>query len=302
MKQTARDALLDRWFRKSSDAEEERMDRAERMVRKAIENHEAFRDTPMEVYVKGSYANETNVRSDSDVDVVVENHDLFYYDYMVDAPQPDQLAWPYKGHWTPASWRREVTKALEAEFSASDIDATGKVAITLREVPGSRPSADVVPAFNYYRFDTADRRISHNGSRVYTKEMQAITNYPQQQLLNGRTKNQQTSGRYKRYVRALKNAENALADEGMIDELPSYFMECLMWNVPGQVMLQGDIYEGFLRSVLHLIDHLSEDNFCTEDWAEPNDLKWLFPGQADWSRQDGRRLALLTFDHLWVES
>lgn len=57
-------------------------------------------------------------------------------------------------------------------------------------------------------------------------------NWPQQQLKNGRSLNTQTNHRYKKYVRALKNAESFLAAAGTIDELPSYFMECLVFNVP----------------------------------------------------------------------
>ena len=52
-----------------------------------------------------------------------------------------------------------------------------------------------------------------------------IDNYPAQQLANGRAKDTATGGRYKKYVRALKTAENLLAAEGVIDDLPSYFRQ-----------------------------------------------------------------------------
>lgn len=79
-----RSTLIARWILKSSDSEEDRMDRAERMVRAAIDKHPPFHEEAanFRVYVKGSYANETNVRQDSDVDVVVENQRLFYWDYI----------------------------------------------------------------------------------------------------------------------------------------------------------------------------------------------------------------------------
>ncbi len=88
------------------------MDRAHRMVKAAIDSHPAFdgyRDS-IRIYVKGSYANLTNVRADSDVDVVVENHDLFYYDYFPEeiAPTSHLRPQPYTGRWgDPDDWRAE---------------------------------------------------------------------------------------------------------------------------------------------------------------------------------------------------
>ena len=79
------------------------MERAERMVREAIDRHEPFDAyrSKIEVYAKGSYANETNVRADSDVDVVVENRDLYYFEYVPrdSAPSPDPYRSPYTGRW-----------------------------------------------------------------------------------------------------------------------------------------------------------------------------------------------------------
>jgi len=51
------------------------------MIREAIDEHEAFDGyrSSFSVYAKGSYANNTNVKSDSDVDIVVECSDACYW-------------------------------------------------------------------------------------------------------------------------------------------------------------------------------------------------------------------------------
>jgi len=300
MNRVEREELLRRWFRKSSDSENERMDRAVRMVTQAVESHAAFDDATYRIYPKGSYANETNVRVDSDVDIVVQNQELFYFDYDPDAitPAPDFNHHPYKGQWTPDLWRSEVTAALTAKFGRSGIDTTGSVAIRVKEVTNSRPSTDVVPAFDYKRFVTSDRRRYHEGSRTYSKERKAITNFPEQQLVNGREKHRETGRRYKRYVRALKNAENVLVKDGAIDELPSYFMECLMWNVPNAVINSGDQFEGLELSLFWLFTELRQQNYDPRDWVEPNRLKWLFVDQDKWTPEQARDLALATLAHL----
>jgi hypothetical protein len=144
MQDHERSALIERWTAKSSDSENLRMDRAERMVRNAIDAHPPFQADrrQLHVYTKGSYPNETNVRQDSDVDVVVENRVLFYSDYIsqeVEAKAtPDPTTSTYTGVWTPAAWRAEVENALTNYFGSDEVDSSGNVAIRVEEVPGSR--------------------------------------------------------------------------------------------------------------------------------------------------------------------
>ena len=277
------------------------MARAERMVNKAIEAHEPFdgHRGSFRVYTKGSYANETNVRLDSDVDVVVENHAVYYSDYnQVEDPQTDPSFVPYTGPWTPSVWRSEVEKALSNYFGNGEVDTSGEVAITVKEKPGSRPSADVVPAFEYVRYDDAFRVQRHRGSKVFKKTQGSIVNYPKQQLDNGKIRNRNTGGRYKQFVRALKNAENALVAEGIGDELPSYFMECLVYNVPDGVLRSGtSLGEGFRRTLYWLYQHLN-DEYVYEDWLEPNELKYLFWRGNKWTLSDGQKLVLQTWNYL----
>lgn len=299
-----RKPLLDRWMSRHSEAEDLRMDRAERMVKAAINAHSAFDGyrSVIKVYAKGSYANQTNVRLDSDVDIVVENRDLYYYDYWPrgSAPAPDPRASRYEGRWDdPTEWRAQVTSALCNAFGSSQVDTSGKVALTVSEVTGSRPSADVVPSFLYSRYDSPDRSIVHEGSRVFTSDGQTVNNFPAQQKANGAEKDRLTSGRYKKFVRALKSAENRLAEDGVIKDLPSYFMECLVWNIPNDVIRLGTTFDdGFRMTLAHLVANLHEPNFDTEKWEEPNGLKWLFRGHSKWTREDGFDLALATWEYL----
>ena len=281
------------------------MDRAERMVRAAIDAHPAFdgHRSSIKVYAKGSYANTTNVRMDSDVDIVVENQHVTYFDYFPReiAPSPDPNHYPYTGPWNPTNWREEVRLAMVNKFGSSDVDSSGQIAITIAEVPGSRPSADVVPSFGYRRYDTPDRSVAHVGSRVFKRTQGWTNNFPDQQKSNGITKDSRTGGRYKKYVRALKNAENFLADQREIDSLPSYFMECLVWNVPNAQITSGTTIDQGLRSTLaHLFNNLLPANFIADDWEEPNALKYLFRTDK-WTRSDAFKLIDATWDLLGYE-
>jgi hypothetical protein len=305
MTEVDRSALIDRWIRKSSASENDRMDRADRMVREAISRHPPFqRDlSDLHVYAKGSYANQTNVRQDSDVDIVVENRRLYYSDYIdfktaaAATPEPDTS--DYTGIWTPETWRSEVESALKNHFNPADVDTEGSVAITIAEVPGSRPSADVVPAFEYRRYDTPDRRATHHGSKVFKKTGGVLINYPFQQLTNGNSKDRRTSGKYKEFARALKNGENALVDANLMDGKPSYLMECLAYNVADRNLTQGYTRSAWFQYALAtLYNQLRPAEYEHDQWVEPNELKWLFGPVQAWTVEDAREFTSSLWDYL----
>ncbi len=60
------------WTGPSSPTEQDQQERTERMIREAVNQHRAFANCRVNVYAKGSYANNTNVHADSDVDIAVQ--------------------------------------------------------------------------------------------------------------------------------------------------------------------------------------------------------------------------------------
>ena len=88
------------WTGPSSNTEQDKQDRTERMIRQAIDSHAAFNNCSLKVYAKGSYANNTNVRSDSDVDIAVECTDVQYWEESEKGNHTSGK--PYEGIWTPA--------------------------------------------------------------------------------------------------------------------------------------------------------------------------------------------------------
>ena len=60
------------WTGPSSTTEQDKQDRTERMVREAVTTHTPFQGCNLAVCTKGSYPNNTNVRTDSDVGISPE--------------------------------------------------------------------------------------------------------------------------------------------------------------------------------------------------------------------------------------
>jgi hypothetical protein len=292
-----RTELLKKWIKPSSDHEQTQQARAEGMVRKAIAASDAFGSSTVMIYTKGSYPNNTNVRQDSDVDVVVELRDCVYYDFKPGVTSAATVSSGYAGPWTPKTWRKAVGDALVTHFGASGVDRTGKLAINISAVAGSRPSADVVPSFDYRRYNDPYKRTWDEGSCVFPSDGGAkVVNWPSQQLEKGRKHNTATGSRYKNYVRALKNAENVLTKAGTIKELPSYFMECLVFNVPAETLKSGDLDQGFRATLVSLWQQLEAES-NKRSMVEPNWMKWLFTDDKKWKLQDGKDLIQATWNH-----
>jgi hypothetical protein len=108
---------LSGWTGPSSDTEKDKQDRTERMIRQAIDAHEPFNGYSLKVYAKGSYANNTNVRADSDVDIAVECTEALYWDESEQGVHTPGA--PYKGIWTPAKLRSELLAAMKKKFFRS---------------------------------------------------------------------------------------------------------------------------------------------------------------------------------------
>jgi hypothetical protein len=123
MSESARGDLLSRWIKPSSEDEQVQQDRAQRMVTDAVKRHDTLKTASLHIYAKGSYANNTNVRRDSDVDIVVECQACQYFDYMPGQAPATALGTPYTGEWTPAKLRSEVTMALTNAFGASSVSS-----------------------------------------------------------------------------------------------------------------------------------------------------------------------------------
>jgi hypothetical protein len=185
---------------------------------------------------------------------------------------------------------------LRTKFGSSSVDTSGAIALMIEAVPGSRPSIDVVPSFDYYLYNDSARSSSRRGSCVFSKTDKQIVNWPEQQFRNGRAKNQRTGSRYKNFVRALKNAENILAQTGTIEAKPSYLMECLVWNIKDSTLRSGSLSDGFRATLAEM--WLGLEGNESASWTEPNDVKYLFKGGQKWDIDDAKEVTLETWRYL----
>lgn len=187
-------------------------------------------------FLQGSYGNDTNIYSESDVDIVIKLNDCFQHDLTsLPTEQQDSFKESHKdATYTHVDFKADVISVLEDRYG-SDVDASKKaIAIASNE---SRRKADVIAAIQfrrYHKFLSLSDQTYDEGICFYTKTGSQIINYPKYHSENLTTKHQDTSRMFKPMARILKNLRSKLVLEGMIEsgDAPSYYLEGLLYNVP----------------------------------------------------------------------
>jgi hypothetical protein len=191
-----------------------------------------------EVFLQGSYGNDTNIYAESDVDTVVLLHDCWHSD-LTKLP-PDETAayhntYP-KATYCHVEFKGDVVDTLKHAFG-SDVNI-GSKAITIA-ARDNRRRADVIAAVEfrrYHKFKNASDQSYDEGICFFNAAGEKIANYPKQHAANLTLKHQQTSGWLKPCIRFFKNLRGRLVDDGRIrtGTAPSYYLEGLLYNVPSE--------------------------------------------------------------------
>jgi len=290
------------WAKPPSDTEQTKCENAERMIRKAIKASPQLGQRNIEVFTQGSYRNNTNVRLDSDVDICIRCMDCIYTDYTFAPDLSDSDAGLVPSSYTYAQFKNEVEAALKDYFGASAVKRGNKAFDVHANT--YRVDADVVPAFEHRRYGKRnDGTIYyHSGTELLPDGGGRIINWPQQNYDNGVAKNEATGRTYKRVVRILKNLRNEMEEEGIgaATPIPSYLIECLVWNVPNEGFGHST-YKADVRYVLaHLFNETRNFESCGE-WGEVNELKYLFRSAQPWTREEANRFLDAAWDYIGFE-
>jgi len=200
-------------------------------IKRALEAASAnYTDRNFEVFLQGSYGNDTNIFTESDVDVVIRYDGAFYHNINrlpADQQRLFKASFPDGPTYSYVTFNGHVQAALRKAFENSV--EPGKKAIKIH-ASGSRRNADVVVAFEYRHYDkfTAPTDQSRGpGIAFFTSSGTHIANYPKQHSKNLTTKHQATSNNFKKVVRIFKNMRGKLVADGLLGKgtAPSYFIE-----------------------------------------------------------------------------
>ena len=237
----------------------------------------------IKLLVQGSYANNTNVRTQSDVDIAVIQEEVFNTQYRTygNPPQSDANYHFDRITYPPKSFKDEVQVCLEADFG-TDVERKNKSI----KIHGNtyRKDTDTVPCRRYrdYRNDYLNNVNNYvGGIIIFPDKGSFIINYPEQHIKNGREKNINTHQYYKKYVRIMKKMRYLMQEEekGVFQKaaqgVSSFMLESLLWNIEDQWYLDncGRYRKVYVFKLMIEFLLVNQNNF--KSYKEANGIKPL---------------------------
>ena len=237
------EAQLDTWSHQGSITQSSTTYNAIKAVLEAANSPYAGKDYT--IFLQGSYGNDTNIFSESDVDIVIRLNSCFFHDL---SNLPDEQKAAFKAAHSDATYgyrdfKKDVLDFLGDRYGSSV--KPGDKAIII-EANGSRRKADVLVSTEYrryYKFLSKSDESHTTGIGFYSADNTFIANYPNQHSANCTAKHQATNEWFKPMVRVLKNLRVRLVNDGIIEVglAPSYYIEGLLYNVSNEKF--GESYE-----------------------------------------------------------
>lgn len=252
------------------------------------------------IFLQGSYGNDTNIFTESDVDIVIRLESTYSYDIDALAPVAKDAFHSHAAAptYTYSDFKDDVVATLKSCYGTAV--SIGSKAISIAPY-GNRRKADVIVALEHRRYRSYSAYQTNDyvaGIAFYTAAWERVVNFPRQHSANMTAKHQRTSSWFKPTVRILKNMRRRMVRDGVISPglAPSYYLEGLLYNVPDSKF--GTTYEDTVVDALNwLIDADRASLVCA------NNMYWLFGGvpHVCWSMQDFESFlrALVPFWKTW---
>ena len=262
-------------------------------VRNIINNYDYSQYYNFEDYLQGSYRNHTNIHADTDVDIVIQLNSIFRGNTsLLTKEQTDE----YDEHYSSASYsledfKNEVIKALCNGFGYNRIEIGNKSIKVLADNSGNMYNADVVVAMEYRLYVPDERENTEKdsiglhyfeGILFTTYSGEEIINYPKLHYKNGNKKQENTNGLFKPIVRIFKNMRNNANEKWYLvkkDIAPSYFIQCLLYNVPNYIF--DGSYQEIIENILNYLNEELNNEESYKRFISQNEIVPLFGSESD---------------------
>jgi hypothetical protein len=256
----------------------------------------SLQSVDFELYLQGSYRNRTNIRADSDIDVVAQLKSFIYNQSELPINERSLYSKTFQdATYTLPQFRSDVLGALQSYYGSSSVSIGNKSLKVASE--SGRLGADIVVCLGYRRYQSfsgAQTPFVEGIAFWTTRENRLIVNYPKVHYENGVTKNSNTHDWFKPIVRLFKNARRHLVEANTIrdDLAPSYFLECMLYNVPNSSF--GTSYQDAFCAAVNWLNKADLTKLTCQNEQLP-----LFGGTSEqWSTQSACAM-LREFANLW---
>ena len=284
------------WAKAISETEETKCQNAISQITEVIREH--F-ENDVTIIPQGSHRNRTNIRADSDVDIAIV-HDSYHFPNISSLSESDkQLHNKYSvnASYTFEQFKIDIHNILKNKFGLLSVERKNKCI----RIKGNtyRINADVVPAYGYTRYRSFNDIEAKGVAFKTDNTSERVASFPHHHYNNGVKKNDSTNKAYKAVVRVLKNTRNELVEKGLYpaDSISSFFIECLVWNVP-DLYFRNTTYREDARAVALKIWSDMKDPEKSNLYAEVCDLHWLFRGSTSRTPKQAEEFMLMAWNYL----
>lgn len=277
------------WDNPISTTEDQHCNNMKSMIVDAIKSNTNFTSDQYEIFIQGSYANDTNVKANSDIDICIMYKKTFFTLYPAGKVDSDygNLSSDYKYE----QYKQNIVNALINKFGRSGV-TIGDKSIKISENT-YRTRADVVPAFEYKVYN--ETKYLYSGTKYITDTGKIIINYPKQHIDNTIVKNKSTGYWYKKMIRCFKRIMYDYQDLGKFLNIKSFVLESILFNIsdsfyaPDELSKNGsndnygphtNVFSKLVNQAIILLN-ANPNTLC-----EPNKIKYLFKGNTERNHND----------------
>ena len=241
----------------------------------AVSMRNRYSSEKVHIFIQGSYANNTCVRNESDVDIAVVREDVgeYIFDERFDTTSTVRRDEAIR-------LKNSVEYLLKKKFPYQVHRGNKSI-----KVDGNtyRKNADTVPciAMHYYDLKVKGYFASQDGVVILGDDGSITRNFPKQHIANGKMKNVQTNHYYKKMVRIIKKMRHLMIDCGYdsANKVSSFGLESLLWNLPNECFTEYVYYYGF--GFQHILSYLYTNKDKLSSYYEANGIKRLCLQQND---------------------
>lgn len=222
------------------------------------EKYSLYELPELDVFLQGSYANDTNISKSSDVDVAVKIKGVWRADKST-LSQPDLERYnnsTKNSEYTFNQFNTDIMYCIQKHFGIQNVKNDNKC-LKLRQ-HSKFCDADIIPSFTYKLYGTypsSDKQTFTDGIVFDTNDGKTIINFPKVHSESLADKSGRTSGNFKETIRMFKSIKNELIDNRIIDEetAKSYYVENLIYNIPDS-LFSGTYKDRFSNILEKLIE------------------------------------------------
>ena len=223
-----------------------------------------------EIYLQGSYGNDTNIEIDSDVDIVIELTSIFSYD--ISKLSSNDIEKFNKNFTNATISLNEFKQHIINILNRSQYNFIEKTKC-IKIISGTPLNADLVICNTYRKYKSYDKYIKG------IKLKESTISYPKLHKKNLTLKNQ-VSNDLKETIRIFKNFKLDFCDSYIKNEnnnISSYFVESLIFNVPDSYFNEFNLTNRINNIITYLFDNQHNFNYM----KTPCNQKNLFGNSKD---------------------